>query len=298
MSHFSKYFTIDENQQAWGLSVIACGHASFEKSQTYPDNRKHPSAYHFNWATGRVLEGYYLVYITKGTGFFDYGSNGVQPIQAGQLFWLYPQVWHRYKPDLEVGWEEYWVGFTGHYAHTLMEGKFFDRALPVQSVGFEPQLLKAFQELFDVATQAKMGYPFVLSGILLKIIGLCFADKINEDLNRQDPTNRAIIRARFILQEKAQRALRMEDVAQELGVGYAWFRKQFKQSTGVSPAKYHQTLRLTRARELLTETTFSMEEIARELDFENVYHFSKLFKQQMGVAPSLWRNRKEPKSRI
>ena len=26
---------------------------------------------------------------------------------------LFPGVWHRYRPDVDVGWDEYWISFNG-----------------------------------------------------------------------------------------------------------------------------------------------------------------------------------------
>ena len=85
----------------------------------------------------------------------------------------------------------------------------------------------------------------------------------------------------------------IETVANDLQVSYSWFRKMFKAHTGLSPARYHNELRITRARELLSHTSISVKRLADMLDFENVYYFSKIFKKHTGVSPSAYRSKSE-----
>jgi len=65
----------------------------------------------------------------------------------------------------------------------------------------------------------------------------------------------------------------------------------FKKYTGVSPAQYHLQLRIIRAKELLVSTDKNISEIGIQLGFQNVYHFSMLFKKKTGMSPSEFRKR-------
>ena len=59
-----------------------------------------------------------------------------------------------------------------------------------------------------------------------------------------------------------------------------------------SPSQYHLNVRLNRAKELLTSTALSINEIASHTGFESVFYFSKLFKKKNGASPRSYRNGK------
>ncbi|WP_262510924.1 AraC family ligand binding domain-containing protein [Pedobacter cryoconitis] len=76
-----------------------------------------------------------MIFISKGKGV--YGSALTEPFEvaAGTCFFLHPGVLHRYKPDPNIGWEEYWVGFNGFYVQQLMANGFFDSRDPFVALG-------------------------------------------------------------------------------------------------------------------------------------------------------------------
>ena len=83
----------------------------------------------------------------------------------------------------------------------------------------------------------------------------------------------------------------VEAIARELGVSYSWFRKTFKEYTGISPAQYQLQQRLLKAKEMLTGTDINISDIAYALKFVNTGQFSTFFKHKEGVTPSDFRKR-------
>lgn len=63
----------------------------------------------------------------------------------------------------------------------------------------------------------------------------------------------------------------------------------FKNFTGMSLHQYILRARVSHSLELLSTTRLSIEEIAAECGFCDIYHFSKSFKKIIGVAPSKYR---------
>ncbi|WP_418346617.1 AraC family ligand binding domain-containing protein [Spirosoma montaniterrae] len=109
---------------------------------------EHPEGYFFNWNTGRVLDGLYFVYISRGEGLFESERSAVERIGPHTCFVLFPGVWHQYRPDVRCGWEEYWVGVKGLLVEQLSSGPFFNPAQPVFHVGEHESLLALFGQLF------------------------------------------------------------------------------------------------------------------------------------------------------
>lgn len=70
------------------------------------------------------------------------------------------------------------------------------------------------------------------------------------------------------------------------GVSTVYFRKLFTEIFNISPMKYVYSLRIEKARALLRSGYSSVGETAAAVGFTNVYHFSRYFKQIVGISPS------------
>lgn len=77
------------------------------------------------------------------------------------------------------------------------------------------------------------------------------------------------------------------------GISYTYFKKLFIEKFGVPPVRYVTALRLERAKELLLINQYSINEISLLCGFENVYYFSKKFKEKYQYAPTLYKKATE-----
>ena len=250
-----RYLTISAIDEEWGIVVTTVGYQFIPPKGNYPLS-KHPDNYNFKPQTGRILNEYQLVYITKGSGYFSAQSCKMQKINAGTMILLFPGEWHSYYPDSETGWDEYWVGFRGVHIDRRVEKRFFTREEPLQHIGLSATIVGLYEDSFT---------------------NTYVVDKINE--------------ARILMKEQVENPLTPEEIASRLGLGYSWFRRMFKEYTGVSPAQYQLQQKLLKAKELLTSSSMNISEIAYSLKFENAGQFSTFFKKKEGVTPSEFRER-------
>ena len=130
-----------------------------------------------------------------------------------------------------------------------------------------------------------------LAGIVNYLIGLMYSLERNIILNKDSQQVDIINRARQRIRESLEMDLTIQDIAQDLGVGYSSFRKLFKEYTGIAPAMYQHNLRLQLAKELLTSTDESIKEIAYRLNFGSPDYFSSKFKAKIGMKPSDFREK-------
>jgi AraC-like DNA-binding protein len=72
-------------------------------------------------------------------------------------------------------------------------------------------------------------------------------------------------------------------------MSYTWFRRMFRQYTGLAPAQYIAQLKIQKAKELLSITTKTVKEIALELGYESIDYFSTQFRKQTGQTPTQFR---------
>ncbi|MDB5190983.1 MAG: AraC family transcriptional regulator [Segetibacter sp.] len=288
MNNYFKYLSISPLEERWGFYVTTIGYSKIDPNQNYPNNKEHPQNHSLSWNKGRILNGYYMIFISKGEGVFESALTSAAEITAGTCFFLYPGVWHRYKPNIKSGWEEYWIGFSGSYAEYLMNNGIFKKDDPFINVGLNKDLLVLLRNLIEMVRSTSTGYNQMIAGITLQILGLVNAISQHQEYD-DNPVGKHISKAKFLLQESLEKPVDMEKLARELPMGYSSFRKAFKKITGESPNQYHLNLRLNRAKDLLTGTALNINEVADQTGFDSVFYFSKLFKKKNGVSPKHFR---------
>lgn len=79
--------------------------------------------------------------------------------------------------------------------------------------------------------------------------------------------------------------INLNAIAEICGVSEGHFRRLFKEYSGYNPMEFRQKHRTEKAKQLLLLDTLSIGEIAEELHFSDIYHFSQTFKKMVGVSP-------------
>jgi len=77
----------------------------------------------------------------------------------------------------------------------------------------------------------------------------------------------------------------------EAGYSRTYFYRIFRKYLGVSPQQFIIDARMRQARSLLTESNYSIAEIAKLCGYNDVYFFSRHFKLQNGMNPSHFRQK-------
>lgn len=294
-SYYSKYLTVGKKDIDWGLHVVTTGFTKIPPGTPYPPG-KHPDDHYFTWDRGRILSEYQIIYITRGRGLYETEGKAAIEVQEGTVILLFPGIWHRYRPDAETGWDEYWVGFNGHYAHHLMKNNFFSQQQAVLSIGQDESLLKLFLQVFESAREEKIGFQQVISAITIQMLANIYVATKRKGFEDKK-VEKIIKKVKCRLLENIHGEVDLKLVADELNVSYSWLRKTFKYFTGLSPHQYLLQLRIQQSRDLLISTSKSIKEIAYITGFESQYYFSRIFKQKTGFNPSDFRNRTRGKLR-
>ena len=82
----------------------------------------------------RVLGQYALVYVLEGEGKYQDANDYSQPIAAGDMLLLFPELAHRYGPGQAGTWAEIHVIFEGKPFDAWREAGIFDSAQPIYSL--------------------------------------------------------------------------------------------------------------------------------------------------------------------
>jgi AraC-like DNA-binding protein len=282
---FFRYLPVSKRDEQWGLYVTAGGFNSIEPDAPYP-RPGHPSGYAFSWSKGRVLSEFQALYITRGEGEFESKSSPRQTVVAGSVILLFPGVWHRYRPRIEQGWDEYWISFNGPWIERIVEHQFFSPENPILTTGLNDLLLHDYVSFLDRLRSEPVGFQQLLAASAMEILAAMLGARRGQGTGGH--LHDLIRQAKAVLE--TQSAIpSMEELAASLGLSATHFHRLFKEHTGLTPYQYHLQLRIERARHMLQGAGMTIKEIASSLSFESPFHFSHAFKRKIGMSPSLWR---------
>lgn len=90
----------------------------------------------------------------------------------------------------------------------------------------------------------------------------------------------------YLEQHISDPELTNEKLAARMGISEVYFRKLFKNHYGITPKQYILDVRISKAKQLLPDSSFSVTAIAELCGFSSVYHFCKIFKQKTDLTPT------------
>ena len=85
--------------------------------------------------------------------------------------------------------------------------------------------------------------------------------------------------------------LSVEILSRELGMSRVQLYKKLLQITGKTPTEFIRIIRLKRAMQFLRESQLNVSEIAYNVGFNNPKYFTKYFKEEFGVLPSVFQEK-------
>ena len=83
--------------------------------------------------------------------------------------------------------------------------------------------------------------------------------------------------------------LSMNEIASFGNISEVYLRKLFRKYLQISPKQYLINLRISKSKELLESTDFSVEQISQICGYTTVYHFCRSFKSVCNCTPSEYR---------
>ncbi|MCP5528966.1 MAG: helix-turn-helix transcriptional regulator [Opitutaceae bacterium] len=238
----------------------------------------------------RVLGSYSFIYMVKVDGYYA-DANGVNcDIRSGDLVLIFPELAHAYGPKPGTSWDQlYWV-FNGPHFEFLHASGLLSPERPVWHVEPVDYWHRRFHEVLagenwhtEVAARRIMG------NFLHLVYDLAAADTEGTARTARD---RWLEEAQRLLANRSGKGwLSPEQVARQVGLNYDNFRKQFALKTGTSPGQFQKRRKIDRACAAIYQGSHGFKELVEELDFCDAFHFSKTFKQVMGMTPSEFRKK-------
>lgn len=245
----------------------------------------------------RLLGSYGLVYVLKGQGDYQDAAGVSRPVAAGDLIHLFPDLPHAYGPPVGQTWDEFYLLFEGPAFDLWRAGGLLDPANPVRHLEPRGYWLKRLQEVVEPKPGAAGPADPAPADPLAPVcrLQLLLSDIVTHLRQGQmNPADREwLAQAMDVLAEipsaDAEEALDWDSVAGRLHMSYESFRKRFAKLVGVPPAKYRTRRVMEHAAALLTRSHLTLKEVSHQCGFCNEFHFSRRFRQVVGLSPREFR---------
>ncbi len=99
------------------------------------------------------------------------------------------------------------------------------------------------------------------------------------------------IKAKKFIEENFPNELNVENIADICNVSVSYLHKLFKANLNITPGEYILNCRISAARDLLSNSNLSLNEILFRCGFNSQSYFSDCFKRKTGYSPKDYRNK-------
>ena len=295
---FFHYLPVSEETMNWGVYVTGAGRAVIHPDDRYPPSG-HPALYQFDWLRGRTLPEFQLVLLTDGAGEFESEATGNVRFQGAALLFLFPGVWHRYRPTPEVGWTERWISFNGGLLHRLFDVAVFGPRQAVSSPPDAQRLAERFDYMLNAIHGRSIQHSVVLTFQALGLIADAVAHSVEEALEAGDvPKDGRVYsqmddpivqKALELIWTHSHYPMSVSDIARQLPVTRRTLDRRFVEATGHSVLEEINACRLSRAKRLLTETELPIKTVAHLAGFSSTERMRVVFVEREGTSPTIFR---------
>lgn len=242
-----------------------------------------------------------ICYAFAGRGTFKI-CNEVYEVKAGDVFVAKPDEPHEIIADKKDPLEIYFWSYTllppakrqtgSGDIDTLLRA-FLETKRRVQHDMI--QMERTLELLTDEIVKREVGYSQVVRGLVTKLL-LDTARAVTNvhvpfvQVSRSAGDAAAHLMMRY-LQDNYDRPVSVPDVAAQVHLSERHARRLFLEATGTTMKQFLTALRLDVAKQRLLSEDISVSEIAFEVGFNDVRHFSTTFRSVVGMTPSEFRDK-------
>lgn len=235
--------------------------------------------------------GYHIHVILEGKGILSVNGKE-QELHFGQMFITKPGEDTWYRADSDDPWVYCWMAFDGNKAHEFAERAGFGKGINSQECYINPDEFYALCKRVLDLVEVSPAHVIMRTGLMLEYISLVIESnyKSNKSTRKahEYPTDVYVKYAVDFISDNYA-TVKISDVARYIGIHRSYLTNIFKNKMGISPQEYLIQCKLKHAAMFLTETDNPIQEISRQIGYDNPLTFSKTFKNFYGVSPKFYR---------
>lgn len=152
-------------------------------------------------------------------------------------------------------------------------------------------------EGFNVGVDAYIEKPFDMNVLLSRIENIIHnrnvilksnVESLSTDTDLQDFSENHLLRVfeAHVLELLSDSDFSVEDICNQMGIGYTTFYRKIKSMTGKTPVDIINEIRLRKAEEYLSSGKYTASQVGYMTGFSSPSYFAKVYKKYFGCTPS------------
>ncbi|MDO5608772.1 MAG: AraC family transcriptional regulator [Capnocytophaga sp.] len=240
------------------------------------------------------LEDHFLLFVLEGTFKIKYGGTFFE-IRENEMILLPKfisiEAWKYGNPENEYAFEsmaffikdEFLLDFLKKESIKLFKSQ---ELTPIFVRPFKERLLKFLESLKPYFRDKEdINANLYRIKMMELLYDLAHTDK-NLLLQLMQLKNRQRTDIPKVMAENYLNPVSLNELAYLSGRSLSSFRRDFEAIYKISPGKWIQEKRMQKAKELLSATEMTVADVCYHIGYENISHFSRLFKSFWGYNPS------------
>lgn len=233
---------------------------------------------------------YYILFVISGS--ITVTIDGADcTAKKGDLVIYYPNVPQKVVKRKADNPANYWVHFNGYAVPEILS----QCGLPksgVYTIGKVDVISDIFKQMILAQRLAKN--KIQINSLFMRFLAETVS--LEETMMPQAPSQISpagrIVQGIIQMEWEYNRPRRIAEYAGLCGMSPGRFSVVFKEATGKTPQRFIEEVRITKAREMLINTSLSISSVAENVGFRDPLYFSRVFKRSVGASPTEYRKGK------
>ncbi len=227
---------------------------------------------------------FYLLLYTKSESVFRIGETSY-PVKPNTLILISPNSSISYSNPGDF-YSDHWINFSDPEdilcsTHLEQDRLFLlENNLPVDEY---------FQLMVSAFHSELPGKQYTIS-LLLRSLLYTVENYISSDAI-DCPHYSDLLALRRKIYESPMQGYTINELAKSINLSNVYLQELYKKAFHISCGNDIIQSRIIHAKNLLTETSLSIGEIAEQCGYKSAIHFSRQFKQHTGLSPQIWKKK-------
>jgi AraC-like DNA-binding protein len=229
---------------------------------------------------------YSIEFVARGKGTLVLAGQIVR-LLPGVVFAYGPEVPHKISTDRDDPLVKYFVDFAGRRAAELL----LENGLPPGTSGrvLSPgEVARVFDDLSQNGLKSTR-LTSRLCTTLLEYLVLKISESLSTWEETESPAHATYERCRQYIQANCIKLTGLPQIARQCHVVPAYLCRLFRRYDHQTPYQYLMRLKMNIAAERLRNPGVLVKQVAAELGFDDPFHFSRAFKNVLGLSPETFR---------
>ncbi|HEX9061971.1 MAG TPA: AraC family transcriptional regulator [Clostridia bacterium] len=226
-----------------------------------------------------------LCFVLSGKGTFFY-ENKTYGFSKGTGFLISPRKFSYYISDDENPCTFCWMGFTGLNATLYLSKAYISDKNPVFYFRDSDMIEKVFDTMIN-CNLITIGKDLKYLSSVYFILSQIIEDSVRESNTylKENIYDAYIKQAVDYIKRNYSCDITIDSVAKQVCISRKYLSKIFKEALNISPKEFLIKYRMSKACELLVNSSRTISEIAYDVGYNDFRSFTKAFKKSMGVSP-------------